>query len=629
MGVLWPNGSNLETFQQGLKFGNGNEITTVNNIPEYNGQNLLDGSYDTYLQENFSVTRAADLASGNNATPFGGGLLAGALTDNTVTPISGVSTLVYTQAAGSVNDYFFLPNKTIELKQAGNTSGLTEYIKYSGDVGDLKAIVWDVTNGDVLTSDLDLVPSASNPTRFILGNGFHIPEGVTEIAVGFQVVNETIGAVLEVDDIELSTDPFRNGVLTKTQTITYTGFISRSGVNVRLKTEKFNSGGGLVSVDNTIETKYIFNSPSKFTTVNNYYGGANSSQIIWYDKDDVEKLRTIEDNGSGVGSSSLIGEAEEGDYLISTASGNPDDNAFHNFSVKATAQDSAVITPVTSSETVTNVLTASAASTGVVSDLTFTGVTIGNSYLLNFPYYGFASGGNAKVEIDILSGVDIVGYVLIDTSNNDTASTETSTSYSKVIVATSDTLTFNITSLSGGGQLLGDGTFGRTHAQLTNMTAQFLAAVPRNKVAILSETQSSGTEGGSFTPINTYLTRTLNTLEGDTELIELVSDQFRYRQEGIYLMKAKAPAYGVNSHKARIENVTTSEVFIGRSAYSQSGVTGQTDSIVTVLLTVTDTSHLFELQHLCKLVSNTYGLGNATSSSDNERYSEVTITKLR
>tara|TARA_R110000765_G_scaffold420311_1_gene525230 strand:- start:557 stop:841 length:285 start_codon:yes stop_codon:yes gene_type:complete len=94
-------------------------------------------------------------------------------------------------------------------------------------------------------------------------------------------------------------------------------------------------------------------------------------------------------------------------------------------------------------------------------------------------------------------------------------------------------------------------------------------------------------------------------------------------------MKAKAPAYGVNSHKARIENVTTSEVFIGRSAYSQSGVTGQTDSIVTVLLTVTDTSHLFELQHLCKLVSNTYGLGNATSSSDNERYSEVTITKLR
>jgi len=72
------------------------------------------GGLDVFHTEDFEINNVADFDSGNNATFLGGGVLAGALSD--VNTIAGNRNLRYTQAAGSLNDYFASPAFDIDPK---------------------------------------------------------------------------------------------------------------------------------------------------------------------------------------------------------------------------------------------------------------------------------------------------------------------------------------------------------------------------------------------------------------------------------------------------------------------------------------------------------------------------------
>jgi hypothetical protein len=146
-------------------------------------------------------------------------------------------------------------------------------------------------------------------------------------------------------------------------------------------------------------------------------------------------------------------------------------------------------------------------------------------------------------------------------------------------------------------------------------------------IAILNETQTSGTAGGTFTN-GAWRTRTLNTTEIDQIGITLSSNQFTL-PAGTYEIRAKAPAYSVLNHKARLQNITDSTTaIIGSSEYCFiSGTPSCTSSEVIGLITIS-ASKVFEIQHYCNTTGTTNGFGVPASFSVSEIYTQVVIRKV-
>lgn len=158
-------------------------------------------------------------SNGNNATFLGGGSLAGTFVKNTATPLNGLASYEYTQAAGSLNDYLASPAQTVPVRFRGNTATLTFPYLYNGDSVDIEPVVWDVTNGTKLTSSTNLLP-VSNTTSSIYRANIGIPSNCTSIRVGFQVKVLNSGKILQFDDVVLSSDTTVYSITNTTQTYT-------------------------------------------------------------------------------------------------------------------------------------------------------------------------------------------------------------------------------------------------------------------------------------------------------------------------------------------------------------------------------------------------------------------------
>lgn len=159
------------------------------------------GGLDVFYIENMEgLANVSDFATGNNATFLGGGTLQGTLAVEDVSPISGLKSLKYTQAAGSLNDYFASPTIELDLKQRGNITGVTFYYEYDGNPEDIRFVVYDLTNSVELTGVHLYLQPTTHATRYQFS--VEIPQGCEEIKYGVQVQQENSGAVLKLDDVE-------------------------------------------------------------------------------------------------------------------------------------------------------------------------------------------------------------------------------------------------------------------------------------------------------------------------------------------------------------------------------------------------------------------------------------------
>ena len=163
------------------------------------------GGLDVYSTEDFEANSASSFTTGNNATFLGAGAVVGVVEDETVSPISKRKSLKYTQAAGSLNDYYASPIIVLDSKQKDNQSYVTFYYTYDGNNEDIAFNIYDVTNNKDLTNGLVLVSATTKATR--KSATFFIPSTATSLRFGMQVKVENIGAILVVDDIEFSTKP--------------------------------------------------------------------------------------------------------------------------------------------------------------------------------------------------------------------------------------------------------------------------------------------------------------------------------------------------------------------------------------------------------------------------------------
>lgn len=148
------------------------------------------------------------------------------------------------------------------------------------------------------------------------------------------------------------------------------------------------------------------------------------------------------------------------------------------------------------------------------------------------------------------------------------------------------------------------------------------------KIAIITDVKSAGTTGGTFTT-GAWGTRDLNTLSDPYELVtSLSSNQFTL-PAGTYHVEAWAPAMSVETHKARLRNITdSSDTIIGQTAYSRYAhyVTsfGHVDGVVEITSPKT-----FELQHICSYTRTSDGFGPAHDFGVPEVFSQIRITKLK
>lgn len=131
----------------------------------------------------------------------------------------------------------------------------------------------------------------------------------------------------------------------------------------------------------------------------------------------------------------------------------------------------------------------------------------------------------------------------------------------------------------------------------------------------VKDIKASGNAGGSFAP-GAWRTRVLNTLENPSGVswISLNSNQFTL-QPGTYEIIAKAPAYRVAYHIARLRNITDeATVMFGTGGYAVETLNVQTDSVIMGSFTIT-AQKTFEIQHSTATAEGQAGAGFGVDSA--------------
>lgn len=151
---------------------------------------------------------------------------------------------------------------------------------------------------------------------------------------------------------------------------------------------------------------------------------------------------------------------------------------------------------------------------------------------------------------------------------------------------------------------------------------------PAVEYAKLSEVQTANTNGGTFDQ-GAWRTRTLNTEDTDSGGIVSRSGNAFTLQAGTYRIRAAAPAYGVDRHKAKLRNTTDSEdTIIGTTEFAgTAGGTPQTWSVIVGEFSIAS-AKTFEVQHRCASSVSGNGFGVGANLGVSEVYTIVELWKV-
>lgn len=152
-------------------------------------------------------------------------------------------------------------------------------------------------------------------------------------------------------------------------------------------------------------------------------------------------------------------------------------------------------------------------------------------------------------------------------------------------------------------------------------------AISDFKILHVRDEKSAGTKGGSFVS-GAWRTRTLNTETANTiDGASLASNQITL-PAGTYDVYATAPAMGVNSHKARLYDITNGATLImGTTGFNYNANAHVERSVVQGRIILAGET-VIELQHICQ-TTNPDGFGYTQNGfSTTEVYAEVIIKSV-
>jgi hypothetical protein len=646
-----------------LVFGSDTDKLYVDNGVALTPVGAGNGSLDIFYQNDFSVDTSSIFSTGDNATFLGGGTLAGTLANETSAPISGTRSIKYTQASGSLNDYIASPAISLDLKQRGQEIKFSLYYKYDGADSDVKFIIYDVTNTTVLTTSLDVLKAATNSTRFEMA--VFVPTSCTSIRYGFQTAVENSGKILIFDDVEISVNPFVYKNITETQEIhlhTFAGNSSANTVIPYFSTTDKNIGANILTVGNDSTNGNSFTalkdciviavailSPNTAATLG-WSINANTSEL----DDPVYNLPNTKTFGivsSATGSyDNCVANVKlkAGDILRFHGDGNSySTNSRGTIQVVAEADVDSVVTPMktTQESFEANTQTGTGSTntkipyfTNVTKNTSGVLATISNGSTDGFSVtalkqcqvtmtYSFSSSSESAMGISknsnqLTTAIDtpITAAHIKAISNVD--STQQACVTATVTLDAGDILRPHL----GGSITMGDASQCNISITVNAVNSTFLAAIPIPRVAYLKDVKASGTNGGGFTS-GSWITRDLNTVEGDSAIVSLSSNQFTL-QAGIYDIEASAPGFLCGYTKIKIANITDTTEIMGEGNV-RAGSTVQINDRVMGRVEITS-AKVFELQHRCGTTRGTDGLGSPDGSLGGvEVYGQVKITKVK
>ena len=141
--------------------------------------------------------------------------------------------------------------------------------------------------------------------------------------------------------------------------------------------------------------------------------------------------------------------------------------------------------------------------------------------------------------------------------------------------------------------------------------------------AIIVDQKSATTDGGTFTS-GDWRTRDLNTELSDPDgIVTISSNQFTLAA-GSYLIRWKAPAYRIEKHQTRLQDITnTATREYGLSSYNAGGGYAVTYSCGSARV-IPSASTTYEIQHHCQSTQTTNGFG-VNAGAGIEQYTMVEI----
>lgn len=654
------------------------------------GDGTGSGSLDTILQLT-ATEQLTDWSTGNNATVLGGGVLAGSFVKDTVTPLHGAESYQYTQAAGSLNDYFMSKVLPVDIRFRATQAFLSFPFKYDGNTGDIQIVIYDVTNATVLTTLSNSVIGTNGATQTVIASAL-LPLTCANIRVGFQVKVLNSGKVFAFDDVQLSTQVYGNAQLNnETDWVSYiptspNGSFGTISVNTNEFQWKRNGSDLLIRgkfvVGSSTATEARISLPTGLVS-------ADTSKIPTLQKaGDFTRNVAVAPIGSVLiepsvaymtfsnpvisGTTTFDQQAKQNGSTISASA--------NTFTLTArvpiqgwSAGSNAVVTPVQqiSSDTIPFAFKATA--------------IVDADPIGTFNTYTYAAGSNtptiaASAPTQTTSSMNLNGVQVFARAYNATSTTASPARVDIVIgkglkskqvqaflntgkiqelsidvrpLSTSFTtqsgtevgyepttgiLTLNaaidpsaVSTARQVGQSPTTGSAGASGYFVFNAsTAPSIAALPilQPRIATLSDVKANGTNGGSASGATTQ-TRVLNTLVDPTGIVmSLASNQF-ILPAGTYYVDAKAPAVAVNANKLRLRNITDSSTSIlGMSCSATSTSVTGTHAVLAGEITIA-TTKTFELQHYTESARGVDGFGDATSNGDVESYSIVKIMKIR
>lgn len=602
------------------------------------------GGLDAFLSEDFATNKAASLTTGKDATFDNGGPLGGTLVDEEVSPLAGGRSIKYTTNATvalSDSDFFYLTPITLDAKQKNQFVGMTFYYTWDGSDDLIKAVIWDDTNNKFLSSSLDLIKTAGSATRF--STSVFIPASCNSIKVGFQHVGVSESSkVFIVDDIELSTNPFVTASLSEEDTVllatTNAGQSITAGVTNIPFISSVDSSGSWDGSQFTVSEEGIYNIDLAV-----YFTTLLDRQLFLYLNGSSYKVLAAENNSS-FHKGDYSGFFSRGDVLSIRVAGNAgtlnsSSAAYHYLSISKVGKPSEhVVTPAKSNMTDWVAYTPTTQGLGTASTNYAYWRRVGDSLSI-MAKLTVGTPTAVEAQISLPSGLTIASSPSLTLQQVDGSVDRSGGTSSLSALATSGDTFLNlfnnnnsgVISANNGSVITGAGEVFTINAvnipiQGWSSDVTFLAAVPVQKVAFLKDIKAISTDGGTFSG-GTWVTRDLNTVEGDSEIVTLLGNQFTL-QSGKYILDALLPAVAVNGHVGKIRNITdSSDALIGTASYcSSSDVTVNTSSITGILEIASPKT--FELQHHCQTTKTTNGLGVGSAVVTNT-FSQVKITKLR
>lgn len=631
----------------------------------------------------FQLT-GAELASawttGNNATFLGAGSISGTFVKETSTPLHGVASYKFTQAAGSLNDYFVSTAQTVDLRFRGQQTFLTFPYQYNGLTNDIQIILYDATNSAIITSTTDVVIGTNGATSSAIV-GAIIPLTCASIRIGFQVKVLNSGKILSFDDIQLSTDITAvSNVANITNWASYTPIFTGFGTPTAVEFEyrqngqnydirgKFQAGTvtgveARVSLPNSAISADTSIIPSIQMAGQVVFGTTGTAQYVALIEPSVGYLTFGQQSAGVAGLTKQNANAPFGNnYVIAIQASVPIaglqsynssvvvpsqqvSSDIMSFAFKSTAIDPSV-DPIGTFNTYTyaasgGAITISASTpTQTTSSMNINGVQVfGRAYNATSTTASptrfdiFIGKGLKSKQIDAYGAAAKATQISTDYfSGSSTIEGGTKTYYSELtgILTIEAASSFNATTTRYVGFDSSGNAYTSAYFVFNASKSPSLVTIPNQtqRIAYLSDVKASGTAGGA-TSATTTATRTLNTIVDSTGIVtSLASNQFTL-PAGTYHIDASAPAQSTAAHRIRLRNITDSTTsLLGSSETSTNASTVTSSSRIVGELTITS-SKVFELQHYTTTAQPTNGFGIASGTGENEVYAQVKIIRIK